>query len=238
MARSTAPATSTAADVPRLRSTGSPTVVVVHGIIGRGVRRRIVRLEFDSGSGADTNLCLRSPPLGKVGRFGRSTSADAVADLHRLLQTADVEPPYVLAGYSFEVCCPCSTPDPIPTKSTASSWWTLRCPSRGARPAEHGSEGEEGQNANDERINFYGAGATAAAVLRRPPEVPIAYLRALDVKDPKAWEEGAYGAALHSFMRQLPDGRLVEFETDHDMLIDIPADVADQIQRVLMDVPA
>jgi hypothetical protein len=108
--------------------------------------------------------------------------------------------------------------------------WALDPPSTIARVRKE-------LNANDERIDFYGAGATTAAVLDDLPEVPITYLRAMRVKDPKAWTEGAYGAALQTFMRKLPDGRLVEFDTDHDMLIDIPADVADQIQQVLMAVP-
>ena len=88
-------------------------------------------------------------------------------------------------------------------------------------------------NDNDERIDFYGAGATTATALDSLPNVPIYYLRARGVEDPKEWEEGAYEEALREFMHGLPNGRLVEYDTDHEMLIDIPADVADQIQQVL-----
>jgi hypothetical protein len=34
-------------------------------------------------------------------------------------------------------------------------------------------------------------------------------------------------------MHGLPGGKLVEYDTDHGMLINIPADVADQIEHVL-----
>ena len=221
--------------------TGSPTVVMVHGIIWDAA--------YGGGSSdwsstrdlVQTRTCAYDRRnVGESGKVpGRSTAADAVADLHRLLQTAGVEPPYVLAGYSFggllSLQYAGTYPDEVDgivlVDATLPLEWALDPPSTVPKVKKE-------LNANDERINFYGAGATAAAVLDDLPEVPIAYLRALDVKDPKAWEEGAYGAALHSFLRQLPDGRLVEFETDHDMLTDIPADVANQIQRILMDVPA
>ena len=93
-------------------------------------------------------------------------------------------------------------------------------------------------NDNDERIDFYGAGALTASVLERLPDVPITYLYGLRQQDDPNWEEGAYEAGLRAFMRSLPLGRLVEFDTDHDMLIDIPDDVADQIRRVVAQTAA
>ena len=51
-------------------------------------------------------------------------------------------------------------------------------------------------------------------------------------------EEGAYQAALRAFMRSLPGGRLVEYDTTHDMVFTIPADVADQIRRVVAEAAA
>ena len=93
-------------------------------------------------------------------------------------------------------------------------------------------------NDNAERMDFYGAGSLTAAVLDNLPDVPIVYLRALRVKDPKEWEKGAYEEALRKFMHGLPEGRLVEFDTDHEMLINIPADVAAQIQQILTVVDA
>jgi hypothetical protein len=88
-------------------------------------------------------------------------------------------------------------------------------------------------NDNAERIDFYGAGATTDAVLDSLPHVPITYLYALQQEDDPDWEKGAYFAALRRFVRSLPEGRLVKFDTDHDMLHNIPADVADQIRQML-----
>jgi pimeloyl-ACP methyl ester carboxylesterase len=189
----------------------------------------------------DTRTCAYDRRnVGESGRVaGMSTATDAVQDLHRLLRTAGVEPPYVLAGFSFGGLLSLQYAGTYPDEvggivlvdATLPLEWALDPPRTIPKVKKE-------LNANGERMDFYGAGATSAAVLEDVPDVPITYLRALGVEDPKAWEEGAYGEALHSFMRKLPDGTLVEFDTDHEMLIDIPADVADQIQQVLTDMPA
>ena len=76
----------------------------------------------------------------------------------------------------------------------------------GLDPPETRSKVRAELNDNDERIDFYGAGAMTASVLDNLPDVPIVYLRALRVKDPTEWEEGAYEEALREFMHGLPDG--------------------------------
>ena len=83
--------------------TGTPTVVMLHGII------------WESGFGGDsvawdatrealpTRTCAydrRNVGLSEQVP-GTSSATDAVEDLHGVLEAAGVEPPYVLAGHSF-----------------------------------------------------------------------------------------------------------------------------------------
>ena len=148
-----------------------------------------------------------------------SSAEDAIEDLHGLLQAAGEKPPYVLAGYSFggllSLLYAGTYPDEVDgivlVDATLPLEWDLDPP--GIAP-----QVEKELNANAERIDFYGAGATTEAVLDRLPEVPITYMFALQQEPyPKEWK-GAYPGALRKFMRDLPEGRLVEYDTTHDMV--------------------
>jgi len=216
--------------------TGAPTVVMLHGII------------WESGLGGDSiawdatreALTARTCAYDRrnVGLSehvpGSSTAIDAVEDLHGLLQAAGEDPPYVLAGHSFggllTLLYAGTYPDEVAgivlVDATLPLEWALD-------PPETIPEVKKELNNNDERIDFYGAGPTTDAVLDSLPHVPITYLYALQQEDDPDWKEGAYFAALRKFVRSLPEGKLVQFDTDHFMLDNIPADVADQIQQVV-----
>jgi pimeloyl-ACP methyl ester carboxylesterase len=218
--------------------TGSPTVVMLHGIIWE-------RADLSGGGWSQwdwtrdylgTRTCAYDRR--NVGQSeqvpGMSSAADAIKDLHALLRAAGEKPPYVLAGYSFggllSLLYAGTYPDEVDgivlVDATLPLEWDLDPPSTAA-------EVEKELNANAERIDFYGAGATTDAVLDRLPVVPITYLFALQQQEyPKEWN-GAYPATLRAFIRGLPAGRLVEYDTTHDMVYTIPGDVADQIQQLL-----
>lgn len=220
------------------QGTGTPTVVMVHGI---------VMTPGDNAGGGSASWTATRGELGtrtcaydrrNVGQSGQvpgmSSAADAVADLQGLLQAAGEEPPYVLAGYSFggllSLLYAGTYPDEVDgivlVDATLPLEWELD-------PPDIVDEVKAELNDNDERIDFYGAGAVTASVLERLPDVPITYMFALQQDYPKEWDEGAYQAALRAFMRSLPDGRLVEYDTTHDMVYTIAADVADQIRQVV-----
>jgi pimeloyl-ACP methyl ester carboxylesterase len=222
---------------------GAPTVVMLHGIIME---------PEDLADGGSSDWAWTRDELGEtrtcaydrrnVGQSeqvpGMSSAEDAIKDLHGLLRAAGEKPPYVLAGYSFggllSLLYAGTYPDEVEgivlVDATLPLEWDLD-------PPGIAGEVEKELNANAERIDFYGAGATTDAVLDRLPEVPITYMFALQQDYPKEWK-GAYPEALRAFMKDLPDGRLVEYDTTHDMVYIIPADVADQIRQVLADVGA
>jgi len=221
--------------------TGTPTVVLMHGSIfeagdladGGSSEWAWTRDEL-----GDTRTCAYDRR--NVGQSeqvpGMSSAEDAIEDLRGLLQAAGENPPYVLAGYSFggllSLLYAGTYPDEVDgivlVDATLPLEWDLDPPSIAPRVKKE-------LNANAERIDFYGAGATTEAALHRLPEVPITYMFALQQDPyPKEWK-GAYPGTLRKFMRGLPEGRLEEYDTTHDMVYVIPGDVADQIQRVLRD---
>jgi pimeloyl-ACP methyl ester carboxylesterase len=217
---------------------GTPTVVLLHGIVmepedvaaGGSQSWAFTRDEL-----GDTRTCAYDRR--NVGQseevLGMSSAEDAIKDLHGLLRAAGEKPPYVLVGYSFggllSLLFAGTYPDEVDgivlIDATLPLEWDLDPP--GIAP-----QVEEELNANAERIDFYGAGATTEAVLDRLPEVPITYMFALQQDYPKEWK-GAYPATLQRFMRDLPEGRLVEYDTTHDMVYTIPGDVADRIEQLL-----
>jgi len=83
------------------QGTGTPTVILEHGLGSTGVDWELVQEAIQS----DTRVCYSSragmgfsdPIQGE----GIRTAQDAVDDLALLLVAADVSPPYVLVGHSF-----------------------------------------------------------------------------------------------------------------------------------------
>ena len=218
--------------------TGTPTVVLLHGIVMEPENLAVGGAQvwdFPRDELGDTRTCAYDRR--NVGQSeqvpGMSSAEDAIEDLRGLLRAAGEKPPYVLAGYSFggllSLLYAGTYPDEVDgivlVDATLPLEWDLDPPGIAAQV-------EEELNANAERIDFYGAGATTDAVLNRLPEVPITYMFALQQDYPKEWK-GAYPGALRAFMQGLPDGTLVEYDTTHDMVFTIPSDVADQIQQML-----
>jgi pimeloyl-ACP methyl ester carboxylesterase len=218
--------------------TGTPTVVMLHGAFGGSSGDWTATREALSG----TRTCAYDRRNVRLSDQvpGRSASPEAIDDLHELLEVAGVgEPPYVLAGHSFggmlALLYAGTYPDEVAGIVLVDATMPFEVE---LDPPEITDDVKAELNDNPERIDFYDTYALTTSVLDSLPAIPITYLFALQQDYPDEWEEGAYPAALRSFMRSLPKGKLVEYETDHDMLIDIPADVADQIRKVLAQTAA
>jgi len=210
--------------------TGAPTVVLLHGVGGSAADWTVTR-----GALATRTCAYDRRNVGLSDQVpGRSASPEAVEDLHRLLEVAGVEPPYVLAGHSFGGILSLLYAGTYPEEVAGIVLVDATMPFEvELDPPGTADEVRKSLNDNPERIDFYGTYAQTTSVLDSLPTIPITYLFGrLQVFD-ESWEEGAYPAALRAFMKTLSDGRLVEFDTDHEMLINIPDDVADQIRQVV-----
>ena len=168
---------------------------------------------------------------------GMSSAEDAIEDLHGLLRAAGEKPPYVLAGYSFggllSLLYAGTYPDEVDgivlVDATLPLEWDLDPPGH-----PRGGGVVERQRRADRLLRRRRDDRRRA---RPPPRGPDhVHVRAA-AEFHEGWK-GAYPGALRAFMKDLPDGTLVEYDTTHDMVYTIPADVADQIQRVLIDAEA
>ncbi len=83
------------------QGTGTPTVILEHGLGATGVDWELVQDAIES----DTRVCFSSRAgMGFSDRIdgeGVRTAQDAVDDLASVLMAADVSPPYILVGHSF-----------------------------------------------------------------------------------------------------------------------------------------
>jgi len=93
------------------------------------------------------------------------------------------------------------------------------------------------QDANQERVEFYRTVDEAKALVAKVPHVPITYLAARPVELPPNWPvkrmRAFIGAKQVQFTKTVPNGRLVEVQSSHDIDVDQPDLVIKEINRIL-----
>ena len=106
-------------------SSGSPTVVYLHGLGGDGSDVKSINTPLAS----QARVCTYDRV--NVGRSdsdpGRHTGADSVRDLHALLDAAAVPGPYLLVGFSFGGLLAIMYAGTYPAQVMGSGW-TEACP--------------------------------------------------------------------------------------------------------------
>jgi pimeloyl-ACP methyl ester carboxylesterase len=215
----------------RCEGTGTPTVVLLHGV---------------GGQSADWTATLHQLPgvptcnydrlnVGRSDRDpGRHKAVDSVKDLHVLLDVAGVEPPYLLVGHSvggmLALMYAGLHPDEVAGILLVDATLPLEAE---LDPPELAGQIAADLDANDEHLDWYDAFRQVGAVLDRLPPVPITYMYGALQTLPSEWEAGAYEKALHEFIDSLPEGRLVEEQSGHEMPIEIPGEIANQVREML-----
>jgi pimeloyl-ACP methyl ester carboxylesterase len=93
------------------------------------------------------------------------------------------------------------------------------------------------QEANQERVEFYRTTDEAKALVAKVPDVPVTYLAARPVELPPNWPVKRMQAFIRTkqvqFTKTVPNGRLVEVQSTHDIDLDKPELVLQEVQRVL-----
>jgi pimeloyl-ACP methyl ester carboxylesterase len=220
-------------------SPGAPTVVYLHGL---------------GGDGSDVSS-ISAPLAGRVrvctydrvnvGRSdsdaGRHTGADSVRDLHALLDAAGVGGPYLLVGFSFggllAIMYAGTYPDQV--MGLLSLDGSLPTDDEVDRliPADERAQAIAEQEANQERVEFYRTVDEAKALVARVPDVPVTYMAARPVELPPTWPVQRMRALIHAkqlqFTKAVPNGRLVEVRSSHDIDLEQPALVIKELDRIL-----
>jgi pimeloyl-ACP methyl ester carboxylesterase len=93
------------------------------------------------------------------------------------------------------------------------------------------------QEANQERVKFYPSVDEAKPLVAKVPDMPVTYLAARPVELPPNWRVRRMQAFIHAkqvqFTKTVPNGRLVEVQSSHDIDLEQPELVLQEIQRIL-----
>jgi pimeloyl-ACP methyl ester carboxylesterase len=220
-------------------SPGSPTVVYLHGLGGDGSDVTSISPRLTSRVRVCTYDRLN------VGRSdsdaGRHTGADSVRELHALLDAAAVPGPYLLVGFSFGGLLAIMYAGTFPDQVTGmvSLDGSLPTDDEVDRliPAAERAQVMAEQEANQERVEFYRTVDQAKALVASVPDVPVTYMAARPVELPASWPVRRMRAFIAAkqvqFTRAVPKGRLVEVRSSHDIDLEKPELVIQEINRIL-----
>ena len=220
-------------------SSGSPTVVYLHGLGGDGSDVESI----SSPLAGQVRVCTYDRV--NVGRSdsdpGRHTGADSVRDLHALLEAAGVPGPYLLVGFSFggllAIMYAGTYPDQV--KGLLSLDGSLPTDDQVDQliPAGERDQVMAEQEANQERVEFYRTVDQAKALVAKVPDVPVTYMAARPVELPPNWPVKRMQAFIRAkqvqFTKTVPNGRLVEVQSSHDIDLEKPGLVIQEVQRIL-----
>ena len=220
-------------------SPGSPTIVYLHGLGGDGSDVESINTQLASQARVCTYDRLN---VGRSDRVtGRHTGADSVRDLHALLEAADIPGPYLLVGFSFggllAIMYAGTYPDQVMGLVSLDGSLPTDDQVDQLIPADERARVIAEQEANQERVDFYRTADQAKALVAKVPDVPVTYLAARPVELPPNWPVKRMQAFIHAkqvqFTRTVAKGRLVEVQSSHDIDLDKPELVIQEIQRIL-----
>jgi pimeloyl-ACP methyl ester carboxylesterase len=223
----------------RCQGAWSPTLVYLHGLGGDGT-------DVPSISGplaSRVRVCTYDRL--NVGRSdtdpGRHTGTDSVRDLHTLLQTAGVPGPYLLVGFSFggllAIMYAGTYPDQVMGMLSLDGSLPTDDQIDRLIPANERAQERAAVEANQERVEVYRTLDQAKVLQAKVPDVPVTYMAARPIEVPPHLPAQRIRAFIQAqqarFARSFPKGRLVEVRSSHDIDLDQPERVIQEITRIL-----
>ena len=220
-------------------SPGSPTVVYLHGLGGDGSDIKSISAPLAS----QVRVCTYDRVnVGRSDRVtGRHTGADSVRDLHALLGAASVPGPYLLVGFSFggllAIMYAGTYPDQIMGMVSLDGSLPTDDQVDQLISAAERTQVKAEQERNQESVDFYRTVDQAKALVAKVPDVPVTYMAARPVELPPNWPVKRMRAFIRAkqvqFTKTVPKGRLVEVQSSHDIDLDKPELVIQEVQRIL-----
>ena len=223
----------------RCSGTGFPTIVYLHGSIpDPAFAGHSSALAIQDILDEDHRMCVYDRA-----NVGLSDSVDgpldggsSVADLHRLLGAAGVEPPYVLLPASFGGLIADIYAATYPDEVVGMVQLDTVVPRTEVAMERFISE-EDRLQADDwigtnEELDELAVYTQAIALEPDLPAIPMTYL-ASDEQMPDPRENAAWATLLEEFVDRFSPGRLVYVDAPHYMEPEIPARIAQEIERVI-----
>jgi pimeloyl-ACP methyl ester carboxylesterase len=220
-------------------ASGSPTVVYLHGLGGDGSDVKSISTPLAS----QTRVCTYDRlNVGRSDRAeGRHTGADSVQELHTLLAAAKVPEPYLLVGFSFggllAIMYAGTYPDQVMGLVSLDGSLPTDDQVDQLIPKDEREQVMAEQEGNQESVDFYRTTDEAKPLVAMVPDVPVTYLAARPVELPPNWPvkkmQAFIAAKQAQFTKAVPNGRLVEVQSSHDIDLEQPELVVKEINRVL-----
>ena len=234
----------------RCVGSGSPTVVYFHGYIENSEDSDI----YGASSAGEIPSMLRDEhrvctyDRANVGRSddvpGLRTGKSSVTDLHRLLDAAGVEPPYVLLGGSFGGMISYSYAATYPEEVIGMVLLDAIVP--GLLELERYWPKEErlwnvDWSYAEENIDQYDVNLYAQRHAGQVPDIPMTYLLATPDSGegwggPPAWTEAVLDE-LPEYVESFSPGVLKKVESPHDMPSVIPGRIAKEVETLIASIP-
>jgi pimeloyl-ACP methyl ester carboxylesterase len=220
-------------------SPGSPTIVYLHGLGGDGSDIKSISTQL---AGKARVCTYDRVNVGRSDRAeGRHTGADSVRDLHALLAAAGVQAPYLLVGFSFggllAIMYAGTYPDQVMGLVSLDGSLPTDDQVDQLIPKDEREQVMIEQDANQESVDFYKTTGQAKPLVAKVPGVPVTYLAARPVELPPNWPVERMRAFIAAkqvqLTRAVPNGRLVEVQSSHDIDLEQPELVIKEINRVL-----
>jgi pimeloyl-ACP methyl ester carboxylesterase len=214
-------------------------VVYLHGLGGDGSDVKSIITQLASRARVCTYDRVN---VGRSDRVtGRHTGADSVRDLHALLGAAGVSGPYLLVGFSFggllAIMYAGTYPDQVMGLVSLDGSLPTDDQVDQLIPKDERAQVMAEQERNQESVEFYRTVDEAKALVAKVPDVPVTYLAARPVELPPNWPVQRMRAFIHAkqvqFTKAVPNGRLVEVQSSHDIDLDQPEVVIKEINRIL-----
>lgn len=227
------------------RGEGSPTIVYFHGMAqsatdqGKEHGEPIAALLRD-----DYRVCLYD--RANVGDSdpvqGKQTAADAVRDLHTLLEVAQVPGPYVLLGasfgglvaYEYAVTHPEGIVGMVVLDPTLPREYLDIDPVY--LPKSEWLDGTEWQDVY-EHMDWLGSMQESQVLEGQEPRIPLTYIA---LKHPMTWWEPVTSASIRDYramQRRFVDlwspGRMLILDVPHYMEPEIPGRIAKEVRKVI-----
>lgn len=228
--------------------TGAPTIVYLHGRVWDRAAVPLPHangLRFQERLSDDYRVCVYDRR-----NLGRSETVDAtqmpddaISDLRAALESAGVEPPYVLLGASFggllayhylgshpqEVAGMVLLDSPIPDELQLESMF----------PQEDGYEtfADHDQCCTPERLADFTTFQAAERHIGQEPDVPVVYLISSEPRAPHvAGYDSAFAELREAYIARFPRGELVAVDAPHFMEPAAPDAIEDALRRVIAQV--
>ncbi len=227
----------------RCEGSGSPTVVYLHGFIEQPPGGASSAGEIPSMLRDEHRVCVYDRAnVGKSDEVpGLRTGESSVTDLHRLLEAARVEPPYVLLGASFggliADAYAATHPEDVvgmvlldaefPEVITLEHYW----------PKEDRLKYED-WSYSEEKIDQYDVYKYALRA-GKTPDIPLTYLLATPLSEgwegPPGWQEAVLDE-LDEYVEGFSPSVLKKVESPHYMEEAVPERIAKEVDMLIASI--